>query len=150
MLYESRKPPGKKETSGKEPSRLFSNAPELSVGRRDPSLATTETLGRLLRWIGYVEKTGFQATGTVFPPGLQVGKPWRRLAPAEMVFFKAFLRISAGAEATRLRGGKICQNPSAVDRECENYPPRPARAVPATFDRSHKVASGSTIVEIVK
>jgi len=40
----------------------------ISAGRRDLSLATTERLGRLLSWIGYVDFSGLQVFGTGFTP----------------------------------------------------------------------------------
>jgi hypothetical protein len=60
------------DTSGKEQENqwdragFFSSRPELAVGRRDPSLLTTEQLGRLISWIDYVDLTGFQGCRSVF------------------------------------------------------------------------------------
>jgi len=60
------------DTSGKEQENqwdragFFSSRPELAVGRRDPSLLTTEQLGRLISWIDYVDLTAFQETAHDF------------------------------------------------------------------------------------
>jgi len=44
----------KEKETGENSSRFFARA-RTSVGRRDLSLRTTETLGRLLSWIDYVD-----------------------------------------------------------------------------------------------